>query len=395
MPSVDHHLFPLFDTRREYFDYLDGWSTEASGIYSRPERAVTKAFLLETTHLNGGRDAKEAFLASRKVSLRPIDDSLFCLRWEDEPRDWALLEIAKERYPIVYTDILSEEANSRVDQIITRSSLLDRAWLSSSMFQRLWTMIEKTYPSHRFSKIVFEHESVFQRWGETDNQKKKSGKVFSKERRRARMQVTDRISEMHDAVLPWKQKYDPLASIVHMRVPGPTRGGHDVYFDGRFTNRSDSASAFRQTVHDVMQSYDRSTQRVEETAWPETSEEQNGLDIGAPLLIKFSDPLDNESFDRWVAYLGRKSNKFRLWGRPLRRGPDKVHFYAIDNHLWQPIDLEITPSYVYGLLPKGTCGNTVHRLITNIQMLVHPKVEAYIGDQRYEDFFTKDTSDIH
>ena len=397
-----NNLLPRLNSRREYFDYLDGWPVKTiDGSRSRRTgRAVTKAFLLETSRTNNGRDAKAALSGISQVGLEPVDETLFRMRWQGEPEDWALLEIKNERYPVIFTDIKSEIANPRVERLVTRSPLLDRAWLSPSMFQQLWGTVEKTFPRNRFSRIVFEHESVYQRFeedpheqdeddDELDDDSLEEEGTYRVERRRARVQITERIGKMQDAVLPWEERYDPLASIVQLRIPAPSQGGHDVYFDGRFTNRSDSTTAFRQTVHDVMEQYDSSTHRVEDNAWPVMTEVQTGMRIGAPLLIQFSEPLDPETFDRWIATLRRKTNRFRLWGTPLARGPGKVHLYAVDNHLWQPMDLEITRDHVYALLPSGTCGNTVHRLVTNIQRFVQPKVSVFIGEHRYEDFFGK------
>jgi hypothetical protein len=105
--------------------------------------------------------------------------------------------------------------------------------------------------------------------------------------------------------------------------------------------------------------------------------------------VKFSEQLELATFERWMASLRRKNNRFRLWGIPIELGPGKVHMYAVDNHLWQPIDLEITRDHLYALLPSGTCGNTIHRLVANIQRFVAPKLETYIGDQRYEDFIAQ------
>ena len=400
--SPTQNLLPRLQSRREYFDYLDGWPVRTvDGSRSRrTTRAVTKAFLLETSRTNNGRDAKAALSEVSQVGLEPVDESLFRMRWLEETEDWALLEIKNERYPVIYTEIKAEIANRRVERLVTRSPLLDRTWLSPSMFQQLWGIVERTFPRNRFSRIVFEHESVYQRFEEDpheqneddddlDDDSLEEERPYRVERRRARVQITERIGKMQDAVLPWEERYDPLASIVQLRIPAPSRGGHDVYFDGRFTNRSDSTTAFRQTVHDVLEKYDSSTHQLEDTAWPVMAEAQTGMRIGAPLLIQFSEPLDSETFDRWIATLSRKTNRFRLWGTPLMRGPGKVHLYAVDNHLWQPMDLEITRSHVYALLPSGTCGNTVHRLVTNIQRFVHPKVSAFIGEHRYEDFFDK------
>ncbi len=400
--SPTQNLLPRLQSRREYFDYLDGWPVGAVDAprSRRMPRAVTKAFLLETSRTNNGRDAKAALSEVSGVGLDPVDETLFRMRWLGETEDWALLEVKNERYPVIYTEVKSDLANRRIDRLVTSSLLLDRAWLSSSMFQHLWGLVERTFPRQRFSRIVFEHESVYQRFEEDpleqneedddlEDDSLEDERPHQVERRRARVQISERIGKMQDAVLPWEERYDPLASIVQLRIPAPHRGGHDVYFDGRFTNRSYSTTAFRQTVHDVMQQYDSSTHQLEDAAWPVVAKGQTGLGIGAPLLIQFSEPLDSGAFDRWIDTLRRKTNRFRLWGTPLMRGPGKVHLYAVDNHLWQPIDLEITRNHVYALLPAGTCGNTVHRLVTNVQRFVQPKVSAFIGEHRYEDFLCK------
>lgn len=396
------NLLPRLKSRREYFDYLDRWTVgTVDELRARmTTRALTKAFLLETSRTNGSRDAREALREGSRARLEPVDETLFRMRWPGDNADWALIEVEDERYPIVYTALESDVANRRIDQLVARSALLDRAWFSASMFRQLWSLIASAYPAHRFSRIVFEHESVYQRFEddvpeqdeeedeERDDEASEDERPLSAERRRARMQITERIGRMQDAVLPWEERYDPLASIVQLRIPAPARGGYDVYFDGRFTNRSDSTTSFRETVRDVMRQYRSSTEHVEDAAWPATTEVQDGLrgSVGAPLLIQFSEPLDPDVFNRWISTLRRKNNRFRLWGTPLSRGPGKVHLYAVDNHLWQPIDLEIARDHVYALLPAGTCGNTVHRLVTNIQRFVDPKVAVFVGEQRYEDF---------
>jgi hypothetical protein len=176
---------------------------------------------------------------------------------------------------------------------------------------------------------------------------------------------------------------------VRLRVPAARRGGHDVHFDGHFTNRSDSVASLRQTVSTVKSIYQSSTQDAEDAAWPQAGGEVGApqkLSLGVPLLIRFSEELELATFDRWIASLRRKNNRFRLWGTPIDLGPGKVHFYAVDNHLWQPIDLEITRTHLYALLPRGTCGNTIHRLVANIQRFVDPKLATFIGDEPYEDF---------
>jgi hypothetical protein len=69
----------------------------------------------------------------------------------------------------------------------------------------------------------------------------------------------------------------------------------------------------------------------------------------------------------------------------MRLGRTKVHVYGVDRHLWQPVLLELTDRHLYAVLPRGTCGNTVHRLVTNVQRFLDPDVTAWVGEQRFED----------
>jgi len=401
------NLLPHLRTRREYFDYLDRWTvgTVDDLRAHMTTRALVKAFLLETSRVNGSRDAI-ATLSYMHQEVNQVDDTLYRVRWSGETTDWALIEVEDERYPILYTALETDVANRRVDQLVHSSSLLDRAWFAAPMFQRLWKLVLDAYPGHRFSKIVFEHESIYETFVDDmaagpDSEEEQDDvgddeDVMGVERRRARMQITERIGKLDKALQKMRPEYDPLESIVSLRIPAPRRGGHDVYFNGRFTNRSDSMTSLRQTVEVVTRIYRYSTEMAEEASWPQAVDVTTSgkpISLGMPLLVKFSQELELATFERWIASLRRKNNRFRLWGNPIDMGPGKVHIYAVDNHLWQPIDLEITQDHLYALLPSGTCGNTIHRLVANIQRFVDPKLETYIGDQKYEDFIAQAPAD--
>lgn len=397
------NLLPRLNTRREYFDYLDHWTVGTVNDLRAhmTNRALVKAYLLETSRFNGARDAIAA-LRSAHQEVDQIDHALYRLRWVGEGADWALVEVEDQRYPVVYTALDSQEANRRVDHLLSTSPLLDRAWFAAPMFQRLWKVVLEAFPEHRFSQIVFEHESLFEALAddltptssddEDQDDVRESEDRIEVERRRARMQITERIGKLAKALAKMRPEYEPLESIVRLRIPAPRRGGHDVYFDGRFTNRSDSMTSLRQTVGMVTNIYRHTTEKAEEASWPKSSDvmaTRQPMSLGAPLLVKFSEKLEQPTFERWIAALKRKNNRFRLWGNPIELSKGKVHLYAVDTHLWQPIDLEITRNHLYALLPAGTCGNTIHRLVANIQRFVDPKLEIYIGSESYESFIAR------
>lgn len=394
------NLLPHLTSRHEYFDYLDRWSIgTVDGLRTHmTTRALVKAFLLETSQCDDSRDAIRA-LARDGQGVTRIDDAMYRLRWPGEPADWAMIEVEDRRYPVVYTALDRDSANGRVDHLVSNSSLLDRAWFATPMFKRLWRLVLDAYPPHRFSKIVFEHESVYESvsdatFAASDDDDVETDIATNEgevevERRRARMQITERIGKLDSALRKMRRYYDPLESIVSLRIPAPGHGGHDIYYDGRFTNRSDSLTALRQTIQDVTGIYRSSTEMAEQSSWPRAVETGAPISLGVPILVKFSQELDPATFERWVSSLRRKNNRFRLWGNPITMGQGKVHVYAIDNHLWQPIDLEITRRHLYALLPAGTCGNSIHRLVTNVQRFVDPRLETYVGAQKYEHFIDK------
>ncbi len=106
-----------------------------------------------------------------------------------------------------------------------------------------------------------------------------------------------------------------------------------------------------------------------------------------PVVFTFGNPLSVATFQNFITTtFERGQGPFRLWGNPIVMGPGKVHVYGMDLHLWQQLYMELTPHYFLFVLPKGTCGNTVHRLMTNLQRYVDPSVRARVGDIDYEDF---------
>jgi hypothetical protein len=168
---------------------------------------------------------------------------------------------------------------------------------------------------------------------------------------------------------------------------------HDFYYNGKVTNRSDSFADHRSHLLYVLAIYREATEAAEEVAW--YSQESVGVAAGghhvslrgAPVVMRFSQELAQDVFDRWIAAMfGHGRSRFRLWGVPIRLGPGTVHVYGADQHLWQPVFLEITRRHLLAVLPRGTCGNTIHRLVTNIQHFIDPAVMAWVGEQPYDGF---------
>ena len=207
------------------------------------------------------------------------------------------------------------------------------------------------------------------------------------ERRRSRVTLTERLGELQDKLPDFLELYDPMHSMVQLQIPSGSRGGHLLYNDGHVTNRSDSFVEHRQEIAKVLKLYRNVTEHSEDQLWLETTEvgDDSYRLKGAPVTIRFSRPLSEETFARFVDVgLKRRTSRLRIGGYITWRGPTKVHVAAIDRHLWQPLLLEATSQQLTAVLPRGTCGNTIHRLVTNVQRWLDPNVEVWLGSESYE-----------
>jgi hypothetical protein len=406
--SESGDLLPRLGSREEYFDYLDGYAvTTADEIQQRrTTRSVGKTYMLETVGRSRPAPPLPEILGRLGLELLPVDDgSLFRVR---DPRvresgDVALVELLNERHPVVYTLLAAERSDPWVGRLVGSSPWLDHLWISARLFTELWRWVQATADPWRFTRLAFDYEAFYEAddpappegreedfaavpFGDTRDDDR--GPLV---RRSSRFTMVDRVATVASRLGPLQDVYRPLHSIVQLRVPSAGRtGGHDFWFNGKVTNRSDSFVDHRQSVEFVLRTYRSVTERAEQLLWFDgatTAEDGEGLRLrGAPVLLEFSEPLSQPTFDRWVqATFNRRANRFRLAGHPMRLGRTKVHVYGVDRHLWQPVLLELTDRHLYAVLPRGTCGNTVHRLVTNVQRFLDPDVTAWVGEQRFED----------
>lgn len=380
VPSSAH--IPFLDAREDYFDYFDGLaSVVPEGIEKRALPAgLQKSYLLETV----GRDCPSIPDIMRRSGYRceAVDKHDLAYRLVDEHGNGlALLEPIEGRYIALYTLLPSASSDRFVRKMVATNPFLDHVWLSSENFMSLWNHVRQVNSGRRYGKITFEHESVFESADVVVD-----GEEFRSERRASRFTMVDRLDTIAAQMRPLQDTYAPLASVTHLRIPSSEGGGHELYFDGKVTNRSSSFLDHRSSLLHIVDLYSRLTAKVEESLWLAGKGTQgDGYRINSAVAeLVFHETLPNEVFSRWMMSLfNNRRNRFRISGYATWLSERKVQANAIDQHLWQPLLMEATPERLVIVLPEGTCGNTINRLVSNIQRLVDPRVTAYIGDVEY------------
>jgi hypothetical protein len=391
-------------SRKEMIRFLDGYSLERKQELDerRTKRALVKTHMIEVLDGRPARneDQYKELFGRRGWDLRPIEEGLFRVS-DGVGMPIGFLESVRPRIAALYSTMDAQPLSVCVRRLILGAPELDHVWLSGLTFNVLWNLVTRLSAPNRFAKIVFKHDSVFevdqaQEVSEAEEdtmeaQEETEDSANVVERRDARFQLVDRVSVVNAKLHQLQQLYSPLYAISQLRFPSPAgRGGHDFYDNGKVTNRSESFRDHRSHVLFVTRIYEQMLKRTEQQSWssvtaPVKHQCEFRKIVGAPLVVKFAEPLNASTFDQWIAStFDRSRNRFRLWGHPIRLGPTKVHVYGMDRHLCQPIFLELTARGCIAIIPRGTCGNTVHRLVTNIQRFLDPGAIVHLGDEPYD-----------
>jgi hypothetical protein len=416
--------FDYVKTREQALDVLEGYAEERKKDLDqrRTRRPLVKSYLLETGPHNQAEASLDVIFARAGHELKRIDETLYRIFDHNKGKTVGLLEELIQRHPAIYTVEDTKEMDPWVKRLVNFTPALDHLWLSGRAFEELLQTVIRITPGHRFGRLVFQYQGFFEPEethpsasyspttengfeAEDDEAEDEDEIAFTDqnfddkwdddyvpERRSTKFSLIDRLNVIKQKLPEMRALYNPLHSISMLRFPARGRGGHDFYYNGKVTNRSDSFSDHRQHLQFVLKIYKHATEVMEQVAWQgiertdmTTQGEINTL-IGAPVRLEFSEPLSESVFNTFIeSTFRRKHSKFRLWGNPIILGPRKVHVYGIDRHLWQQIFLEITDRHIVAIIPQGTCGNSVHRLVTNVQRYLDPGVKVWVGDTKYSE----------
>lgn len=387
---------PKLDSRESYMDYLEGYLTLET--FGRPEagRSPLKTYMLETAR-GERRERSLAESFSNGIRLDAIDEALYKVWDNDHPGEIVgLIEVAEERHPVFYTAFKSDESNNWISKNVDQTPWLDRMWLSSHILSHIWNHTRKVSNPARYVGFGFEHESKYEMLSDISQYEDieelmEIGEGYESpapDRRKSRIYITERLGVLSDKLEKFTKLYDPLHSLVHLQIPSDSKGGHRLYYDGRAINLSDSFLEHRSKIMNIVKLYQNLTETAEDKLWLGTTDVDGGgfrMD-GEPITIQFEQELSEETFNKFITYgLQRRNSILRIGGYLHNRGPRKIHMSAIDRHLWQPFLLEATTKHIMVLLPRGTCGNTIHRLVTYVQRFISPKISVWLGGESYKD----------
>lgn len=165
-------------------------------------------------------------------------------------------------------------------------------------------------------------------------------------------------------------QYERAASLTGLgsRVSEPGVGDATVVvdFSGAFVTGQGSFSVAASAIWNLVRRYEEWVSALENRHRLEVLPlDANGLKVRGDVAT-ISVGRDVEDLDLLVTNLFNAKEPFRLWGVPSRTDGG-WYVDAVDLHVGHPLRVEVLSDRVRVLLEPGTCGNTLARLLTNLQ----------------------------
>lgn len=313
--------------------------------FAAPDSAPLKTFVVEAHGGGSNRDLLGALADGGR--LRATDDRHLYVIEQEDIELW--VDTLDARFWSFHTWSAANAANRYLKGQLQKRRDLDWMWLPSQHLQGIWPRSDLRQLLSDFRGDRMLPEGV-------------TGRDV-----RFRVEGADSGS-----LLEWvAQNPDFESAVSYDRVGYRVEDEHFGRADealhrlGRFVAGGDSFELHQEFVRTVTERYAALVRAVEACAW--SIEELSGdgfTSRGAPILIRYREIPDMEQF---LEELFSAREPFRLWGAPGEVAEGVHHVDAVDLHVGQAVRIDVAQQWLRIYLPAGACGNSVVRLVSNLQ----------------------------
>ena len=341
---------PRVETRQGFMDALEDMILPGPGQDAPPGRArELKSYMLESDGGLGGEF--EASGMQCRVSETGLDRvKILGVREGGKLREF-FLDDADPRFPVLHTNEKSGDA-ARIVEKLTRETrrALDRAWLHSDMLEVLAGM-----PGNSFRGFA----ACSDRRPGSGEDGADAGDL--------RLSVSGSMAaRMKTLVMQDPQMGRTCASMVRIARGAESCGrGYaqdEVHRDGHFAlKRGKSADDHLALVQMCRERYSESVKSVE-------GPRADGPDLldGGPFDFEFPNGIGDAG--ALISSMFGSTAPFKLWGIKSSIADGYFGVAAVDLHAGSPLDFEIADDMMRVYPGRGGCGNTILRLLANLQI---------------------------
>lgn len=261
------------------------------------------------------------------------------------------MDISNERFSLLHTNMTANHSTTIVQALANdRMHKFDHAWFYSDMLKK-W--IKDIGGFGGFTTIC-----------KDDNTNTLKLDVSGA--------ATDTIQKL------WRMlgSYDEVEKYMSYSAIDVHKGASDSldnYINERISNfgyfsikQGNSIENHLSIIRDCMDDYVRTIEHIEKQRFHVASNGNTRELCGEPFVISFENPVENiESF---MDTIFSGSEPFKLWGRISKNSDGYYGITALDLHEGSSVDFEMTSTMMRVYLHENSCGNTLLRLLTNLQI---------------------------
>lgn len=328
--------------------------------------AVTRTFVVEVH-----TDDPAGYLAGLAGGgrLERTEDAFLFVLHRPEGQFW--VDQLDDRFWTVHTDLTMDQAAPFLTNAISQRREVDRMWLPSDHLRRAW-------PGARTEAVRTDFQGRQLLGGEAPVQQLRARFAGHDVER-----VLAGFAEFAGPIFSFSQIQ------AHLSDPALGSISEGMSRDGRFIAAGDSLEFHLQFVRAVVLRYRHLVTLCERKAirWGKLSKEGElgGIPRGGPIVIQFSQAIPD--LMGFANQLFAAREPFRLWGVPSM-DDGIVEVDAVDLHIGERLRIDIGQQWMRIYLEEGCCGNTVARLVTNLQhrfdgnlSMADPELQAAITAQ--------------
>jgi hypothetical protein len=383
---------------KSYEDLKDELSLERN-------HSLLKTYLLEA-HMSSTSSQAEIFKLLRTAFQEPKgrrkktevsvseteDESLFTVNGNYGRGQFVFyVDTSDKRFWIAHSISKSETSDVAIDTVLNGNSQLDSTWMPMELLE---TILRSG--TSRGLALDFDR-----RYLDTPTAKRRKQNIVTPEEEKPRQRELNPITsgkhleyvkmqlwgEGADRILQALKtaKLTNSTTISKVRLKNEDEDDEDqfsladVKFDGKVTGRGTSFAIYNGLLADVLERYSSAIRDAEKRFrihWE--SEGGRAKSFGQPFFVNLGeDGISN--LEHFCAKVFSGTEPFRLMGLPVRRNTNFYTVSAVDLHVNQRIDFEVSRKTLSVFLPNKACGNTLLRLYTNLQHYFSSDVKAIDG----------------
>jgi hypothetical protein len=297
--------------------------------------------------------SKDPHLIIKKTETKLPEVSVLSLEYANAHATF-YVDTSDRRFWLLHTNDLADDTRYLFNRLVSSPTVaFDKAWFPTEMIQKIAGL-----PNNVFKGFGLEYQDFFALNGQGEQ---------PVEELRMRVSGSNSIDALE--ALRAKDKLRRSLSYSMLRV---RRGDwsnfvvEELTYDGRFMARGGSSiDDYVSLIEITGKMYRNTIEAIEKNSVGVKEVEGRTLVEGQAFDFMLERKIEN--IDLFLENLVNSKNPFRLWGMQNKISKDFYQIIGIDLHTGDSINLEVTPSLIRIYLPKGSCGNTVLRLYTNLQ----------------------------